>query len=51
MGWCAAVPQDWPFLVTLWKDKAAQPYLALWVASPDVLVPFVRKPDKGTGRP
>ena len=31
---------DKPFLLTLWQKGAKQPYLAVWVASPDVLVPF-----------
>ena len=31
---------DKPFLLTMWKSKATQPYLAVWVASPDVLLPF-----------
>jgi len=30
---------DKPFLVTLWKEKADQPYFALWAAGPDVMVP------------
>ncbi len=34
---------DKPFLLTLWKKSAEQPYLAVWVASPDVLVPFKSK--------
>ena len=34
---------DKPFLLTLWKNKADQPYLAVWVASPDVLIPFKKK--------
>ena len=38
---------DQPFLITLWKKDAKQPYLAVWVASPDVLIPF--KTDKGKG--
>ena len=29
-----------PFLVTLWKKNALQPYLALWVANNDILLPF-----------
>ena len=33
---------DKPFLLTMWKHKATQPYLAVWVASPDVLLPFRR---------
>lgn len=33
---------DKPFLLTMWKYKATQPYLAVWVASPDVLLPFRR---------
>lgn len=37
-----------PFMVTLWKDKAQLPYLTLWVASPDVLVPFKKEAKKGT---
>jgi hypothetical protein len=31
---------DKPFLLTLWRKGATEPYLALWVATPDVLVPF-----------
>ena len=31
---------DKPFLVTLWQANAPQPYLAIWVASTDVLLPF-----------
>ncbi len=31
---------DQPFLLTLWKEGAEQPYLAAWIASADVLVPF-----------
>jgi hypothetical protein len=31
---------DRPFLMTVWQEKAPQPYLAIWVASPDILVPF-----------
>jgi hypothetical protein len=31
---------DRPFLLTVWQEKAPQPYLAVWVASPDILVPF-----------
>jgi hypothetical protein len=34
---------DKPFLLTMWKSKATQPYLAVWVASPDVLLPFSRR--------
>ena len=33
---------DKPFLVSLWVRGAPQPYLAVWVASPDVLVPVGR---------
>ena len=29
-----------PFLVTLWKENVSQPYLALWVANDDILLPF-----------
>ncbi len=36
---------DRPFLLTLWQKGAKQPYLAAWIASPDVLIPF--KTDKG----
>jgi len=39
---------DGPFLLTLWQDKAPQPYLAVWVASPDLLVPFRGQPKKST---
>ncbi len=31
---------DKPFLVTLWKKNDLQPYLALWVANDDILLPF-----------
>jgi len=31
---------DRPFLMTVWQENAPQPYLAVWVASPDILVPF-----------
>jgi len=31
---------DRPFLLTLWKKGAEQPYLAVWIASPDVLLPL-----------
>lgn len=31
---------DRPFLMTVWQEKAPQPYLAVWVASADILVPF-----------
>lgn len=36
---------DRPFLLTLWKKDAKQPYLAVWIASSDVLIPFTK--DKG----
>lgn len=36
---------DRPFLLTLWKKEAEQPYLAIWVASSDVLIPH--KKDSG----
>jgi len=32
-----------PFLRTVWKAKASLPYLAVWVAGPDVLMPYVEK--------
>lgn len=31
---------DSPFLLTAWMKQAPQPFLAIWVASPDVLLPF-----------
>lgn len=31
---------DKPFLLSVWKKDAKQPYLAIWIASADVLVPF-----------
>lgn len=34
---------DRPFLLTVWQEKAPQPYLAVWVASPDILVPFNKR--------
>ena len=34
---------DKPFLLTMWRRHAPQPYLAVWVASPDVLLPFSRR--------
>jgi len=40
---------DRPFLLTLWKKDAKQPYLAIWIASTDVLIPF--KKDKGKAQP
>ncbi len=42
---------DKPFLLTLWKMGAKQPYLSVWVASPDVLLPFEKsKNGRGTTR-
>ncbi len=41
---------DKPFLLTLWKKKAKQPYLAVWIASPDVLIPFKQEEKRGTTR-
>lgn len=42
-----------PFLLTLWKNNAKQPYLAVWIASPDVLIPFNnangKAPQQGDG--
>ena len=34
---------DKPFLVSLWRKNSSQPYLALWVATDDVLLPFGKK--------
>lgn len=34
---------DRPFLLTVWRHGAQQPYLALWVQAPDVLVPYLQK--------
>ena len=31
---------DKPFLITVWKKNAVQPYLAAWIAAPDMLVPY-----------
>lgn len=31
---------DKPFLISVWKAKAEQPYLAIWVASPDIMNAF-----------
>jgi hypothetical protein len=31
---------DSPFLVTLWRENAPGPYLAIWVGSADLLLPF-----------
>jgi hypothetical protein len=39
---------DRPFLLTLWKKGAKQPYLAVWIASSDVLIPF--KTNKGSAQ-
>lgn len=37
---------DRPFLLTLWKKDAKQPYLAVWIAATDVLVPFPKDTTK-----
>jgi hypothetical protein len=37
---------DRPFLLTLWKQNAKQPYLAVWIASSDVLIPFKKENGK-----
>ena len=34
---------DKPFLITMWKKDQKQPYLAVWVASPDILYKFKKK--------
>lgn len=39
---------DRPFLLTVWQKDAQQPYLAVWIASTDVLIPF--KTDKGAAQ-
>ena len=42
---------DKPFLLTLWKKGAKQPYLAVWIASTDVLLPFQQaRRGRGTTR-
>jgi hypothetical protein len=44
---------DRPFLLTLWKKEAKKPYLAVWIASSDILIPFKkdeRKAQQQRGR-
>ncbi len=43
---------DRPFLLSLWREKADTPYLAVWLASTDLMLPFKAKtqPQRGTTR-
>ena len=40
---------DRPFLLSLWRERAETPYLAVWVGSTDVMLPFEASAQTGGG--